>query len=146
MPWGLMDGLAVTVVPKERAGMATGIFNTARVAGEGVALAIVSAVLAALAHTGLRAMLSRDAAIPTANLSEAAQRIATGDIANAAALLPQVGRGVLVSAYADAFQFLVHILTGITLLAALAAFGLLSKGPAAQVDDDAGEEDQRRSA
>jgi hypothetical protein len=63
-------------------------------------------------------MLSRDAAIPAANLSEAAQRIATGDIANAAALLPQVGRGVRVSAYAGACQFLLHILTGITLPAA----------------------------
>lgn len=146
MPWGLMDGLAVTVVPKERAGMATGIFNTARVAGEGVTLAIVSAVLAALAHNGLRSVLSRDAAIPAANLSEAAQRIATSDIANAAALLPQVGRGVLVSAYANAFQFLVHILTGITLLAALAAFGFLSKAPAAQVEDNSVEEEQRRSA
>ncbi|MGA0585792.1 MFS transporter [Dyella sp. KRB-257] len=32
LPWGLMDGLAVSVVPKERAGMATGIFSTTRVA------------------------------------------------------------------------------------------------------------------
>jgi hypothetical protein len=45
LPWGLMDGLAVSVVPKERAGMATGIFNTTRVAGEGIALAIVTALL-----------------------------------------------------------------------------------------------------
>ena len=43
---GLMDGLSVSVVPKERAGMATGIFSTTRVAGEGIALAIVGAVLA----------------------------------------------------------------------------------------------------
>jgi hypothetical protein len=40
----------------------------------------------------------------------------------------------------------VQILTGITLLAALAAFAFLSKAPAAQVEDDAVEEDQRRSA
>jgi hypothetical protein len=53
---------------------------------------------------------------------------------------------VLVSAYAGAFQFLLHILTGVTLLAALAAFGFLSKAPAAQVEDGAAEEDQRRSA
>ncbi|MGM3304349.1 hypothetical protein ACS26S_27150, partial [Bacillus cereus group sp. BC12] len=51
MPWGLMDGLSVSVVPKERAGMATGIFSTTRVAGEGIALAIVGAVLAGLART-----------------------------------------------------------------------------------------------
>ncbi len=48
LPWGLMDGLAVSVVPRERAGMATGIFSTTRVAGEGLALAIVGAGLSAL--------------------------------------------------------------------------------------------------
>ena len=41
LPWGLMDGLSVSVVPKERAGMASGIFSTTRVAGEGIALALV---------------------------------------------------------------------------------------------------------
>ena len=45
LPWGLMDGLAVSVVPRERAGMAVGIFNTTRVACEGVAVAIVMATL-----------------------------------------------------------------------------------------------------
>jgi len=45
LPWGLMDGLAVSVVPRERAGMASGIFNTVRVAGEGIALALVGAGL-----------------------------------------------------------------------------------------------------
>lgn len=35
LPWGLMDGLSISVVPAERAGMATGIFSTVRVAGEG---------------------------------------------------------------------------------------------------------------
>ncbi|MGN4078236.1 MFS transporter, partial [Burkholderia gladioli] len=36
LPWGLMDGLSVSVVPKSRAGMAAGIFSTTRVAGEGI--------------------------------------------------------------------------------------------------------------
>lgn len=36
LPWGLMDGLSISVVPKERAGMAAGIFGTVRVAGEGL--------------------------------------------------------------------------------------------------------------
>lgn len=57
LPWGLMDGLSVSVVPKERAGMATGIFSTTRVAGEGVALAIVSAILASLAKARLTTLL-----------------------------------------------------------------------------------------
>ena len=45
LPWGLMDGLAISAVPVAKAGMAAGLFNTVRVAGEGIALAIVSAVI-----------------------------------------------------------------------------------------------------
>lgn len=48
LPWGLMDNLSVSVVPPERAGMATGIFSTVRVAGEGVALASVSMLFSQL--------------------------------------------------------------------------------------------------
>lgn len=40
LPWGLMDGLSVSVVPVSRAGMAAGIFSTVRVAGESIALAM----------------------------------------------------------------------------------------------------------
>jgi len=132
MPWGLMDGLAVSVVPKDRAGMATGIFNTARVAGEGVTLAIVSAILAALAH----GVLDRTAGGASgAQLSQAAQRIATSDIAKAAAVLPDAGRQMLVSVYAESFQVLIHILTVVTVLAAAAAFGLLGRTPKPPEDD-----------
>ncbi|MCS5809196.1 hypothetical protein LNO89_29525 [Klebsiella pneumoniae subsp. pneumoniae] len=35
LPWGLMDGLAISAVPVAKAGMAAGLFNTVRVAGEG---------------------------------------------------------------------------------------------------------------
>ena len=48
LPWGLMDGLSVSVVPVQRAGMAAGIFGTVRVAGEGIALATVTALFALL--------------------------------------------------------------------------------------------------
>ena len=54
LPWGLMDGLAVSVVPSERAGMATGIFSTVRVAGEGMALALVGAAWRHCCHGGCR--------------------------------------------------------------------------------------------
>lgn len=77
MPWGLMDGLAVSVVPKERAGMTTGIFNITRVAGEGIALAIVSAILAGIAQTSLRGSLAGGGVVG-GNVAGAAQRLATG--------------------------------------------------------------------
>ncbi|AER56674.1 major facilitator superfamily protein [Pseudoxanthomonas spadix BD-a59] len=63
LPWGLMDALSVSVVPKERAGMAAGIFTTMRVAGEAIAIAVIGAVLVGLTAANLRA------AAKTASLS-----------------------------------------------------------------------------
>lgn len=48
LPWGLMDGLSVSVVPGDRSGMASGIYNTSKVANEGIALAIVTAVIGSM--------------------------------------------------------------------------------------------------
>ena len=126
MPWGLMDGLSVSVVPKERAGMAAGIFNTTRVAGEGIALAIVSAILAALAQTSLGDVLG-GAGMDAARLAEGAQRLATGDLMHAVAALPDVSPALLSAAYGNAFESLLHIMTVITVLSAGAVFGFLSR-------------------
>jgi hypothetical protein len=119
LPWGLMDGLAVSVVPRERAGMAAGIFNTVRVAGEGIALAVVSAGLTAL----LAARLGQGQAG-----AAAAQRLVTGDLAQALALLPGATHAGLVQAYADAFSVLTLVLAGITLATAGVVFMFL-RGP-----------------
>nr|UKE82365.1 MFS transporter [Pectobacterium sp. PL152] len=54
LPWGLMDALSVSVVPKARAGMAAGIFTTMRVAGEAIAIAAIGAVLVGLTAENLR--------------------------------------------------------------------------------------------
>ncbi len=107
--------------------MATGIFNTARVAGEGITLAIVSAVLAALVESSLRGVLPMSASHHTSDIAEAAQRVTAGDLVHAAAAWPDVGRTLFVSGYADAFQSLLHILTAITVLSALATFGFLGR-------------------
>lgn len=95
MPWGLMDGLSVGVVPKERAGMASGIFSTTRVAGEGIALAIATAILAALVHTSLARVVPDTSAEIHARISEAAQRMTAGDMVHAAAALPALSRHAL---------------------------------------------------
>jgi hypothetical protein len=120
-------------VPKERAGMAAGIFSTTRVAGEGVALAIATAILAALAHTSLSRIVPTDASV-TARISEAAQRMTAGDVVHATAALPEVSKYVLSQSYADAFTSLLHVLIVITLLSAAATFAFLSRTPAQ--DDD----------
>ena len=142
MPWGLMDGLSVSVVPKERAGMAAGIFNTTRVAGEGIALAIVSAILAALAYTSLTAVAGDTAGISAARLAEGAQRLATGDLAHAVSALPEIGADRLLAGYGDAFESLLHIMTVITVLSAGAVFGFLSRTGNSNDDDALGAAEQ----
>lgn len=54
LPWGLMDALSVSVLPKERAGVAAGIFTTMRVAGEAIAIAAIGAALIGLTAENLR--------------------------------------------------------------------------------------------
>jgi hypothetical protein len=137
MPWGLMDGLSVSVVPKERAGMATGIFSTTRVAGEGIALAIAGAVLAALARSGL-GQAAGAAGTPDATL-RAAARLATGDLAGAAAVLPGVGHAALIASYTHAFDRLLTGLAVVTVLCAGVVFVFLGGRPA--VAETGGEPD-----
>jgi MFS family permease len=143
VPWGLMDGLSVSVVPKERAGMASGIFSTTRVAGEGIALAIVTAILAGLAHASLARIAPHASPAMTAQLAEAAQRLTTGDLVRAAASLPQISRHDLAVSYTHAFTRLLHVLIVITLLSALASFAFLSR---AGSKDDRPDESQRKLA
>jgi hypothetical protein len=52
-----------------------------------------------------------------------------GDMAHAAAALPEVSRHALSMSYADAFTSLLHVLIVITLLSAFATFAFLSKTP-----------------
>jgi MFS family permease len=148
MPWGLMDGLSVSVVPKERAGMASGIFSTTRVAGEGIALAITTAILAALVHTSLARLVPDPSPEMHASISEAAQRVTTGDMVRAAEALPGVSRHALSTSYADAFTSLLHVLIVITLLSAFATFAFLSKTPSQEEEAGAmkgGQHDEEKS-
>jgi MFS family permease len=119
LPWGLMDGLAVSVVPTERAGMATGIFSTTRVAGEGVALAVVGAVLSMLVAGRLGGVAAHG------DIIAAAQRLAAGDVSMAMIAMPETERTMLVTLYSDAFSELLLLLTAITLLTALVVFVFL---------------------
>lgn len=124
-PWGLMDGLSMTVVPIDRAGMATGIFSTTRVAGEGVALAIVMAVLTSVVDARIRLtdagqLLSQGAA------RDLGARLAAGDLAQAQRWAPSIPRALLVQQYDEAFRILLLVLSAITLTAAVVTFLCLS--------------------
>ena len=129
LPWGLMDGLAVSVVPKERAGMATGIFSTTRVAGEGVALAIVSAILSAL----IGSRLGGDEAA-----GAAAQRLVTGDLGAANRIMPSLSHDGLAVAYAQGFSTLLVLLASVTIFTAVVVVAFLGrKEPEAETEKGA---------
>ncbi|WP_052184358.1 MFS transporter [Rahnella aquatilis] len=118
LPWGLMDGLSVSVVPKERAGMATGIFSTTRVAGEGISLAIVGAILSTLTHNALAAHFTGDA-VSSGAISQAAQRLATGNLSVTQQLITQASTAQLQQLYAASLHPLLLCLMAITLFSAL---------------------------
>ena len=124
LPWGLMDGLSVNVVPKERAGMATGIFSTTRVAGEGIALAVVTALSSTLVARQLSQALPQ---VPAAQVAHAAQYLSAGELSQAAATLPQLPREVLTQAVARAFTEETWVLIAITLLSAVVVLVFLGE-------------------
>ncbi|MNM38686.1 hypothetical protein D3C81_494480 [compost metagenome] len=116
-----MDGLAISVVPVERAGMAAGIFNTTRVAGEGLALAIVSALLGTLTV----AALGKVPGIAAQQAALAAPFLALGELRHAGELLPQAGAAELAQAYGTAFRHLLYVLASITTASALRILAFL---------------------
>ncbi|PLR47511.1 MFS transporter [Chimaeribacter arupi] len=115
LPWGLMDGLAVSAVPVEKAGMAAGLFNTVRVAGEGIALAVV---MAFLAMVNQRELMGDVTGYPPGAIKHAATWLGGGNVEQAARLLPAVPRQVLMATYNHAYSLLFYGLSVITLLSA----------------------------
>ena len=103
--------------------MATGIFNTVRVSADGVAIAVVSALLATLIHA--QAASALPGAAPLA-LLQAANRAALGQLAEAAQVLPGAGT-LLHQAYDTAFGHVLYVLAGIALLLAVLVYALLGR-------------------
>lgn len=121
LPWGLMDGMAVSVVSPDRVGMATGIFNTVRVSADGVAIAVISVLLATL----IQQRLGVDATVFTQEaVMEAASRAALGDLQLAAQQLPGL-EAQLAQSYAASFLMVLHALVVLAVLTACVLFLLL---------------------
>lgn len=121
IPWGLMDAMAVSIVSPERVGMATGIFNTVRVSADGVAIAIISALLATLIQ---RRMTPEATDIPQQALLEASSRAALGELHAAASLVPGL-ESLISQSYAASFIGVLHVLAGLAAAMACVVFSLL---------------------
>lgn len=126
LPWGLMDALSVSVVPKERAGMAVGIFTTMRVAGEAVAIAAIGAALVGLTAANLSAA-SQAASLPlplplpqsaTAIASQIGANVGHGFSGSAAAAADGALIGLARHAYTSAFH---SVFAALALLSTLTA-------------------------
>lgn len=113
----------MSVVPKERAGMATGIFNAVRLAGNGIALAVVGAILSAHISSGLSTLSN----IPADILSEISTRLAMSDLNNAVAIFPSLDKSLLHKVYEEAFRYQFIALAVAAAITAMLVFILLGK-------------------
>ncbi|ONG10624.1 hypothetical protein BXT92_09420 [Klebsiella pneumoniae] len=134
-PWGLMDGLAISAVPVAKAGMAAGLFNTVRVAGEGIALAVVSAVLTASNNLTLQ---SRVHGYAPEVIDRAAGWLGAGNMPQAAALLPDFSLRALRESYDSAYTLLFSGLAVVTLVCALMVWRTLCRKAGAIQTCDSG--------
>ncbi|ELY3773407.1 MFS transporter [Cronobacter dublinensis] len=127
LPWGLMDGLAVSGVPAQKAGMAAGLFNTVRVAGESVALVCVMAFLATASQQALAATLN---GYSPQTIASAAAWLGAGHLEQAHTLLPGVPLARLHQSLNQAYQWLCNLLAILTLLCAATVWKTLRRhGP-----------------
>ena len=101
--------------------MATGIFSTVRVAGEGIALALVSAGFAGLLSRGVERSFHA-ASLP---VNEISQQLVTGNLQRALAHWPGESPAAVLTVYGEAFSTLLQVLAGITLLTALVIYAFL---------------------
>ncbi|GAA1594700.1 hypothetical protein GCM10009678_90970 [Actinomadura kijaniata] len=112
----VLDGAALSAVPTDRAGMAAGLFNTARITGEVVALSLLGASPFTLTRARLAERYGDDTA------ARAASDLLRGDMAGAAR---GVGPGFADTGFADtataAYAGALH--TSLWLLSALSLIG-----------------------
>ncbi|CAQ84350.1 major facilitator superfamily mfs_1 precursor [Photorhabdus asymbiotica] len=130
LPWGLMDGLSMSVVPKERAGMAAGIFTTMRVSGEALAIAIIGALLAAKT-SAILVSAKADHAFSNIVSSEWGGKIASGQMSSILESVTDADRASLghwlATIYQNSFGSILLIIAALTALSALACALLLRR-------------------
>ncbi|PRX90909.1 MFS transporter [Allonocardiopsis opalescens] len=135
----ILDGAAVSSVEPARAGMAAGMFNTMRLTGEAVSIAVLGAILATVTQQRLAAgEFAAAAPAMTADLLQ-------GDMAGAVeAAAGAAGAAELAAAaYTDAMHVALWAVAAMSLLGAVAV-GVLSRGtPPAEQAEQAGPAPER---
>jgi MFS family permease len=119
--FGVMDNAAVSVVPVERSGMASGIFNTMRITGESVAIAGAGALLASLTGADLQ---HRAPKLTNSQVKSLAGDAVQGRLGGSLDALPGDGRAAAREAVGHALTTAMH--TAFIVLAVLALLGAVT--------------------
>ncbi len=118
----ILDGAAVSSVEPARAGMAAGVFNTMRLGGESVAIAVLGSLLTAVTQAKLGDTLSEEKAGPvTAKLLQ-------GDMTGAVDAAGPGARDAATAAYTGALHIGLWTIAAVSLLGAITV-GLLAREP-----------------
>lgn len=133
---GLVDGVAITSVRPERAGMAAGMFNTMRLASEALAIAIMSAVLVNQVQNRVREGIGRFAD-QTGQAPAIANQVVSGNLAAPTEAVAEAARpdflAMLAASYTGALHAVLWVLTGICAISAVVVYVLLrDRAPAAE--------------
>ncbi len=127
---GILDAAAATSVPPARAGMAVGMFNTTRIAGEVVAIAVVGSMIVGF----LRSSLPTTVPGWDGTSGELANRIAEGGLAATAESVPAPDAAELLATSLGAYTTAMHlvlVVLGVVCLAMAPAMAILLRRPAA---------------
>ncbi|MFD4533001.1 MFS transporter [Kitasatospora sp. NPDC058397] len=128
---GLMDGAAVSAVEPARAGMAAGMFNTMRLAGEAVAIAAMGGVLVSLIKGRLADGIDAFAGKTPSSVGSLADSVASGDLTGPAAQVPAADRGaftdLLANGYTGAMHTILWVVVGLCAVATVAVWFLLAE-------------------
>lgn len=122
IPLGILDGAAIGSVEPGRAGMAAGMFNTMRLAGEVVAIAAMGSLLVSFTHDSLTGKISRFSGSYRGTASGLANDLVQGHLSGSTGTVPAGPLRTAFTAFAaDGYTSALH--TALWLLTAICAVG-----------------------
>ncbi|WP_158852074.1 MFS transporter [Saccharothrix deserti] len=107
LSFGLLDGAAVSSVEASRAGMAAGMFNTVRLAGETISIAVAGALLVSFTQNAVAARAAEFGASGV-DANAVANALNQGDLGRAAASVPEEQRAEFTKIAGEAFASGLH--------------------------------------
>ncbi|NBD18117.1 MAG: MFS transporter [Cyanobacteria bacterium] len=126
---GLMEYVAVSVVPAERSGMAAGMFSTIRLVSSSTAIAGIGTILISLTQNRLLRLIVGTSVAADERVAELANRVTTGDLIGAAASVTAAEREAFVQAatqsYTSALTTVFGIIASISFVCAVLVLALV---------------------